>query len=337
MYFSFERMLFTVEVKVSDPSGVDTTKLYYKWIDKGAPIPSLESYPGAEGDGYVQINALADGCFTALLNGLSANTLYKKTLLVAATDNSAAKKQSITALEGYTFNEALPQTTINISGDYSSSPRIEFHTPRERVNESSTKRKAVEAYVLIKDKSCESGDDYYFVAQTTNPDQDLASPIRYYANWDSVKWFPLYDQYAYNFVDKASVNGGYQLDVKVSNIYKWSYAKVTENNGSYTFSDVQYWNTATVLPVGAQARIDAIFGNSFYGDMDLTLLYGFGTSMDPPLTGDSIVHVRDLSGGYTLDSSSTFTSKRYLFHALGSANGFTASAAPAAPCAPPTA
>lgn len=318
--------ILKVEVSVSDPSGVDTTKLYYKWIEKGDAIPSLSDYPAAAGNGWVQVTGLPGGCLTALLENLAANMVYERTLLIAATDNSAARNKTITALEGYVFNKSLPQVSINVSGDYSSSPTIEFHTPRERVSESSTNRKAVEAYVLIKDKSGESGEDYYFVAQTTNPDQDLTSPVREYANWDSVKWFPLYDQNTYNFVKKSSASGGYQLDVKANNTYRWSYAKVTESNGSYTFSDVQYWNTTTALPAGAQARIDAIFNNSFYGDMDLTLLYGYGASMPEPHIDEAVIRTRELSDGFMLDPSSTFTVKHYLFHALGSKSGFTASA-----------
>lgn len=273
-----------VNVKVYDPRGVDTGELYYKWSDTDV-TPAYPTIGNHQDGGWVKI--MADS-FEAITGDLVCDTRvetseYTRYLFVAAADNSTKHNQAVIPLGAYVMKMALPRLTITPTVGFTASPQIALEKPRPiRSTGSPTyydRGDAVQVYTMIED---EANPGHWFVCQTTDYAMGTTNDT-----YSRTYWHAIVNKDTYNYVVSSE-----NVYIENGDEFQWSYAAVSEGSGVYTFSDVTPFSadfttntvTADGLEAGVVARMNAIFNNAYYGDLNVQMVYGLAK------------HIQDTSG-----------------------------------------
>lgn len=241
-------------VKLEDPSMVDISSVYYKWVNNAT---------GGSGDWQQYSGTVNTSAKTMTLDfsltGLAKNTKHDYTLLIKARDHSAATSggnETITDLS-YLIDLTYPAYTFSHSEGYTAEPQfiIKDLLKNPDTGEEST------VIVMIKDPAGLTGNEYFVRPITTG---------------------------SYNgFFSNSSVDGDvldhFYINSSSSSQESrfWRYHTITEGEEKqYIFDATAPTIYKLMSGTGAEkqiaTRLQAIMGGKYYGNIEVKLITGYG-------------------------------------------------------------
>ncbi len=263
-------------VKLEDLSKVDAAQVYYYWDNQSITsddTPVWVQYTGIS-------ESAASMTLTFTLDGLDKGANHNYNLLIKANDHSTAVSGGNPTVTNPGFNYRIdlsyPAYDFSYSTGYEAEPYLKINNLQEHpdTGEDST------VIVMIKDPLGEKGNEYFVRTITTGSYRNLF--LNHMADGDVL------DHFTFDILDRqpGEHSGASQ---PMSEPILWRYHTVTTNTTSTSGDAIRYSFNEDAPTLGllmddessntdkqTARRLQAIMGGKYYGDIEVTLISGFG-------------------------------------------------------------
>lgn len=264
-------------MRVVDPSKVDPSTIRYRWTTDGTAVPD------PEGDGWTDYPSPGDSAASFDLSIATPDSdllelggEYTRYLFITSKDQLG--NESVSPPFRFDIDLSYPAAGVEVRDELSTDPALVLTPPR-----SNQEGKPSTILVMIKDPLGWVGDEYFVrTFNSTDPAEakDILSGLIWtvnppdYSGGDLRKTLESWRYVRLVSDGNLTLHDGSVVEVA----YGFAHHEAGRHDIAMRASDLYFSHTSSASEIATAQRLLAIVGGKYYGDIEVTLIAGYGAT-----------------------------------------------------------